>query len=213
MKTKTRMDDLEALGVNPSNGAKKAIETGLPYTVEVEIVGVAPILFHAWNCEEVEAKAKAAKNSKAKKTDNPETMIYRDNKGIICIPGEYLLGSIINAAKFEQDPRSPRKSASDLYKAGILSLTRLASTGKKDWDYLDKRRAVVQRNAITRMRPALLEGWKAEFQLLCSVPEYIGHDRLSETITRAGKLIGIGDFRPSHGRFRLSRFEVLLEGK
>ena len=56
-------------------------------------------------------KAKAAKNSKAKKTDNLETYVYRCDNGNLGIPGEYLRGSVINAAKYRQDPRSPRASA------------------------------------------------------------------------------------------------------
>ncbi len=100
----------------------------IPYVVDVTIEGVADILFHRWSNEAVEAKAKAAKNSKAKKEDDIESFVYRNEEGEICIPGEYLRQSIIYAAKFKQDPRSPRKSAFDLFKAGIISLTPLAST-------------------------------------------------------------------------------------
>src|SRR5678815_2926104 len=120
----------------------------MPYRISVTIEGVAPILFHAWNVESVEFKGRAAKGSKEKKSDDVESYVYRDEKKEICIPGEYLRGSIVGAAKFQQDPRSPRKSAADLFKAAIVSLTPLASLGVKDWDYLDKRRVTIQRNAI-----------------------------------------------------------------
>lgn len=191
---------------NPTNGAKTAIETGIPYIVKVQVQGVADLLFHRWNSEAVEAKGRAAKNSAVKKTDDVETYIYRDDDGCIAIPGEYLRQAIIHAAKFRQDPRSPRKSAMDLYKAGVVSLTQLASLGTDKWDYLDTRRVMVQRNGINRTRPAMKAGWEAEFELMVNLPEYITRNDLREVIEQAGRLIGLADFRPTYGRFGVVRF-------
>ena len=182
-----------------------------PYSVEVTLVGVAPILFHRWSCEDVEAKAAAVKNSKAKKTDNLEAYLYRMENGNIAIPTEYLRQSVIHVAKFRQDPRSPRKSAMDLFKASVIALSELADTGLKEPDYLDRRRVVIQRSAINRTRPALNAGWTASFLLLVQTPEYISADLLLAVITDAGRLVGIGDFRPSYGRFAVTKFEVLSD--
>lgn len=198
-------------GECPTNGASSGVEFQQPYRVEVSIEGVAPILFHRWNCESVESKSNAKKGSKEKKTDDVESYVYRNDKKEICIPGEYIRGAIIAAAKFQQDPRSPRKSAADLFKAAIVSLTELASLGVKDWNYLDKRRVVIQRNAITRNRPAMAMGWKATFILQCNLPEYIDHQFLNATIQSAGKLVGLADFRPSYGRFIVTDFEVIKD--
>lgn len=196
-------------GESPTNGAESGIEMQMPYRVQVTVEGVSSILFHAWNVESVASKGKAAKGSKEKKTDDVESFVYRNQKGELCVPGEYLRGAIVNAAKFQQDPRSPRKSAADLFKACIVSLTPLASLGAKDWDYMDKRRVVIQRNAVTRSRPAMNEGWKATFILMVNLPEYVTPALLNSTIQAAGKLIGLGDFRPSFGRFNVTAFDVL----
>lgn len=189
-----------------TNGAEADIS--LPYIARVSIEGVSPILFHRWANEAVAEKAAAAKNSRAKKSDNLESYVYRADNGHIGIPGEYLRGSIINAARFRQDPRSPRKSAMDLYRAGVISLTDLADTGTADPDYIDRRRVTVQRAGITRERPALRAGWTATFDLLVQVPEYIPPATLLEVIGQAGRLIGIADFRPSYGRFQVTGYEV-----
>lgn len=211
MATKTKETNrLESIGgQSPTNGAQAAIETEVPYIAEVTILGTAPLLFHAWNCESVAGKAAAKKGSEAKKTDDVESYVYRNDAGHICLPGEYLRGCIVTAAKFRQDPRSPRKSAMDLFKAAIVSMTQLASLGSKDWDYLDKRRVVIQRNAVTRSRPAFREGWKATIQLLCNLPEYVSPSLLNDVITQSGKLIGVGDFRPTFGRFQLVEFKLV----
>ncbi len=207
---KTAKGILESLGgTTPTNGGSRGVEIQQPYRVEVTVEGVAPILFHRWNCESVASKSAAKKGSAEKKSDDTESYVYRNEKKEICIPGEYLRGAIIAASKFQQDPRSPRKSAADLFKAAIISLTELASLGSKDWDYLDKRRVCIQRNAITRSRPAMKEGWQATFILQVQLPEYVDQSLLNSTITAAGKLIGLGDFRPSFGRFNVVKFEVL----
>ena len=152
----------------------------------------------------------AAKNSKAKKSDNVESYVYRTQDGEIAIPGTYLKGTIAGpngAAKFLQDPRSPRKSALDLFKAGVIVTTEYASLGTLDWDYLDRRRVLVQRAAITRERPAMLAGWEAAFEVMVQTPEYISRDMLHAVISNAGRLVGVGDFRPTYGRFSVIKFE------
>ncbi len=202
------MKKLETLN-NVSNDGAKAISTEEPYVVEVRVKGTAALLFHRWSCDEIEAKSKAKKGSQAKKEDNLESYVWRNTKNEICIPGEYFRMSIINAAKFLQDPRSPRKSAMDLFKAGITTLDELCSLGSKDWDYLDRRRVTIQRNGITRIRPAFNIGWETEFRLQVLLPEYLSPALLNETIGKAGRLIGIADFRPTYGRFLVIRFDVI----
>jgi hypothetical protein len=191
-----------------TNGAKATIDLELPYAVSFQLTGSSDLLFHRWNCESVDAKAKAAKNSKAKKTDDVESYVWRNDAGDLCIPGEYIRQSILMAAKYRQDPRSPRKSAMDLFKAGVVSLTPLASLGKSDWDYLDTRRVTVQRAGINRTRPAMKPGWIAEFVIQVLTPEYISPDFLHDVLSMSGRLVGVGDFRPTFGRFMVTHYEV-----
>jgi len=191
-----------------SNDGQFAIDATAPYVVNVSVEGVAALLFHRWSVDGVEAKSKAAKGSKAKKEDDLESYVYRDREGFLCLPTEYFRMSIINAAKYKQDPRSPRKSAMDLFKAGLVGLSDLCSLGIKEWQYVDRRRVMVQRNGITRHRPACYPGWKASMQFQVLVPEYINSHLLNETISAAGRLVGVGDFRPTFGRYQVTRFAV-----
>jgi hypothetical protein len=202
--------EVGALGPEITNSGKAAIEYAIPYIASVKLVGVADLLFHRWNVESVATKARAAKGSKAKKTDDLESYVYRDEQGDLAVPGEYLRGALINAAKFRQDPRSPRKSAMDLYKAGVVSMTPLASLGIQAWHYEHQCRVTIQRNGVTRVRPAIRAGWSITVQLLVNLPEYIPPDALQDVLVNAGRLVGIGDFRPSYGRFAVAHFELLL---
>ncbi len=202
------MSKASAIGVDITNGGAETIDLSQPYVAHISIVGIADLLFHRWNCEAVAEKASAAKGSKAKKSDNVESYVYRNDAGELCLPGEYLRQAIIHAAKFRQDPRSPRKSAMDLYKAGVLSLTPEASFGTKEWDYEHKCRVMVQRNGVTRVRPAMKAGWAVEIDLMINTPEYIKPDDLNDVLSNAGKLIGVGDFRPTYGRFQVRAFSI-----
>lgn len=193
---------------NVSNDGMSVIESGMPYVALVQVTGTADLLFHRWSVDGVEAKAKAAKGSKAKKEDDLETYVFRNDLDEICIPGEYFRMSIIGAAKFRQDPRSPRKSAMDLFKAGIVTLDPLCSLGTKEWGYIDKRRVMIQRNAITRSRPAMRAGWQCTVSLQVLLPEYVTPPILNEVIQNAGRLTGVGDFRPTFGRFQVTGFKV-----
>lgn len=206
--TKRNLKVVEIGGEVPTNGAENLIEMDHPYVASVTIEGVCPILFHRWNCEAVKAKGDAVKGSKAKKTDDLETYVWRNDAGEICLPGEYLRGAVLTAARFRQDPRSPRKSALDLFKAAIVSLTEIASFGKDTWDYEDQRRVTVQRQGITRTRPAMKTGWRAEIDLMVNLPQYVSPHLLNEVLTDAGRLVGVGDFRPTYGRFQLVGFQV-----
>lgn len=200
-----------AIGPDTTNGALATIESGAPYIVRANIVGVADILFHRWNCEAVDAKAKAAKGSKAKKSDDVESYVYRNDANELALPGEYVRQSVIHAAKFRQDPRSPRKSAMDLFKAGVIALTPLASFGVTEWDYEHRCRVTIQRNGITRCRPAMKTGWSIEVDLMVNLPEYIPAEMLHDVLVNAGRLVGVGDFRPTYGRFQVKSFDALLE--
>lgn len=212
-------DELAAvLGGDVSNAGAWAIQASHPYVVRIRIIGTAAMLFHRWQSDAVEAKASAAKGSAAKKKDDLESYVYRDDDNICCLPGEYVRGSVCGpqgSAKFRQDPRSPRKSALDMCKSGIVAMTDLARittfSGQlaTHWDYEDRRRATVQRAGITRERPAFRAGWSAEMDFQVLLPEYIPPGFFRELLIDAGRLVGVADFRPTFGRFTLDSFQLL----
>lgn len=193
------------------NGGKEAIELTKPYRALLTVAGSAPLLFHAWNVEAVAEKAKSAKGSKAKKSDDLESYVYRTSDGRLGVPGINFTAALQEAGRYEADPRSPRKSLRDLIKAAVVPLDTVAPfiPDTKAWDYEDKRRAPVQRQGITRVRPAMKEGWAIAFTVLVTLPHYITPELLAKLSTSAGLLAGLCDHRPTYGRFTVTGFEVL----
>jgi hypothetical protein len=115
--------------VEGNNGASDTLTSEFPFMARALLRGTTDLLFHRWNTDEVAAKSAAMKSSVAKRTDNTESYLYRNQDGVICIPGEYVRQAIIHSAKYSPDPRSPRKSAMDLVKAGVQVMTALAPIG------------------------------------------------------------------------------------
>lgn len=138
-------------------GPKGVTEPAMTYTVEVELTGTEAMLCHRYDTEAVKSKGAAKKGSTEKKSDNVESYVYRLENGECGFPGINFKAALCEAARYQQDPRSPRKSARDLVRAGI-KVPGMASFGRKTWDYLDVRKCTVQRNAITRTRPAFNAG-------------------------------------------------------
>ena len=159
-------------GPNSNDGEDAALASA-PYRITFTIRGVADLLFHRWSNEDVEAKSKAKRGSVTKKTDNLEAYVWRDDDGMVCLPGTYLHKALIEAGKFMQDPRSSRaKQACDLFKAAFVPVTLLYPLGPK-WEIEDKRRMVVNRAGITRTSPGFKAGWEATFDFDVILPEYV----------------------------------------
>ena len=196
-----------------SNGGKRIIEVGEPYIAVFQITGTAPILLHGWNIEAVESKGNAAKGSKAKKTDDIESYIFRDAHGHVGVPMHYICSALSDAGRSMQDPRSPRKSFRDLLRAILIPMPTPDTVAPflpktKQWEFVHRGRVVVQRAAITRSRPAFQAGWRIGFEVMVNAPEYLAPTSLQELINKCGRLNGFCDGRPSYGRFVLSDFDT-----
>ena len=185
-----------------------------PFSARVRLQGTQDILFHRWNDEDVQAKATAKKGSEEKKRDNPEAYIYRNDEGFICIPGRYIVRSVVEAGRNFQDPRSSRKMAKDLVQAAVMAdeiLSPILVNGEptKEWEYNDRQRVCIMRSAITRTRPAFKRGWQVDFTLISLVPDLVTPEFLRVLVDYAGLLGGIGDFRPTYGRFKVIHWEIV----
>ena len=190
-----------------SNDGETALLATAPHQITFTIRGNADLLFHRWSNEDVAAKATAKRGSAVKKTDNLEAYVWRDDDGQVCLPGTYVHKAIIEAGRFQQDPRSSRpKQACDLYRAAFLPLTLLYPLGPS-WEFEDKRRMVVNRSGITRTSPGFKAGWEATFDFDMILPEYVSDEMFLEALPLAGRVIGLAQYRPTYGRFQVVKFD------
>jgi hypothetical protein len=189
--------------------ARAILDAALPYRMRIGIVGQSAMLLHAWDATPPENRPTPPKGGK--KTDNVESYCYRDPDGYLGVPGANFAACVAQAGRFMKDPRSPRKSALDICKAGIVPLTEIATFEPRTqrWDYDDARRVTVQRAGITRVRPGMHAGWRLEFDVLVLLPEYFPPHVTLHLASEAGRLVGLCDYRPVYGRFSITSSEVL----
>lgn len=194
-----------------SNGGENLLNLSQPYRAKISVFGTGKMLLHCWNNEVIAEKSAAKKNSAQKKTDDLESYVQRDEKGFICMPTLNFCAALREAGKSFSDPTSPRKSLKDRLKAIIVPHEEYGriNGGVKTWEFVDMRRVVIQRAGITRSRPGFFEGWKITFEIVVLEPEFLPKERLYELVENAGKFQGLGDFRPTFGRFRPDKFEIL----
>lgn len=220
-----------------------------PYVVHVTIEGVAPLMYHAYNVDLIEWLDTLGKGAAEKKRDYPELMCFwdkpwlpvkngkppikKDPKAYLCGHTDWFHRAIVEIGRRMTDPTSNRRSAKDLFAAGItvtgvdidmavaadLTYLMVPPTGggsakkkkyqkTKNWDYLDKRRVTVNNSAVPRCRPCIAPGWRLTYEVTVNTPSLIPLKVLREAIDMAGKLQGLGDFRPKFGRFTVCEWEV-----
>lgn len=72
--------------------------------------------------------------------------------------------------------------------------------------YIDLEPVVVQRGRVVRSRPALAAGWRLGFGITARTDQ-LAFPTLQQILEYAGQNVGIGDFRPRFGQFRIVSFE------
>lgn len=73
-------------------------------------------------------------------------------------------------------------------------------------------RVKVQRAAVARARLMIDPGWQLAFQIQV-IDDQLNADSLRDILVEAGRANGIGDFRPRYGRFEVTDYEVVGNGR
>lgn len=127
--------------------------------------------------------------------------LYTDAEGSICVTEDMVLGAGIAGSK------SIKKGPA--FKAAVLGAEpfyKLKYDGPadplelfEDERFVDYRAVVVQRNRTMRARPRF-DTWSLDVELIID-DSAINPKDVFTSFETAGRLIGIGDFRPRFGRF------------
>jgi hypothetical protein len=205
------------------------------YEVLVRLEGISPLLQHRFAGNGNNSTSKK-KNSKAiaGEVDYSEewrSTCYVNNLQEVYIPSAHLEGALVKAAVQFKIKGKRGKTFKDLCRAavfvdpatipfsdgngGTLKLPKEPPViengeGCDAPVYVDERDAVVQRNRIIRNRLAVNAGWQAQFSLQVA-DDGMPIDTMQQIMTEAGLRVGIGDYRPRFGRFRVVRFEEVSD--
>jgi len=155
------------------------------------------------------AKQLSAISSKRKKTDEDhEEMAWVEFQGSIYhdveigpyIPATWLDRTFVGGAR-----KTKRGKDAEVGVMVIDNQVPLQYVGPRDIPTLWKEKfrlrngVKVQQARVIRTRP-LFNGWSAQFAMSFD-PEIFNRDEVISIMETAGKIIGIGDWRPRYGRF------------
>ena len=181
------------------------------YRARITIEGTNTLLLDRYNPEVITAKAALPKGHAGKKMQDPEAQVYRHPAtGNIAIPGAALLSAIEDAARYLPPipgrlERSPAPLITSL--VNLAPEDELVDLGIKVWDAIDGKRITLSRGADTMLRPAILAGWRATFNLDVVLGGLITPSILRSAVEIAGKAKGVGAYRRVHGRFMVIAFD------
>jgi hypothetical protein len=194
------------------------------YTCDVKVIGVAPLMQHRFPIPDFGDLHKGGTKHTGAKDYSQEWREYLylatngDGRKEIYQPATHFESAMTKAAVSFKISGNKRKTYKDLFKANVFVSPEKILHGvmePKDLDpdadkqlYLDIRPVVIQRSRIVRMRPTFKSGWKLEFNIEV-IDDQVPSDIIQEVLTLAGQTVGIGDYRPRFGRFRVARFEVV----
>lgn len=147
--------------------------------------------------------------SKRKKTDEDYEAIarseflgslYIDQDGPY-IPGINMESCFVEAAKMQKLGKHAKRAMMILEDKLHLKYEGPKQAEKlwNDLRFRDSRSVRVSMAKLIRYRPKFT-GWEAECTLVFNA-EQINENELRQIIKNAGALVGVGDFRPRHGRF------------
>lgn len=129
--------------------------------------------------------------------------LYMDQANRICLPEDVVLGACVSGAK--------KSKNGEKAKAGIIGAVpffRVEYDGPedplqlfKDEKFCDYRLVGVNNGRVMRARPRF-DAWSVPVELLFD-PDVIDGREVLAAAEACGQLVGVGDFTPRYGRFRV----------
>lgn len=176
---------------------------------KIKIRGDTPYIMNRFCPEEIENDVRIRSGGQKKSEVLYDKKFYKNSKGKPYIPSSQIYAALINAGKDMLIVGKGKKNYSTLFSSvfDIKPEEIILKTKPKPFK-------VSGINPNTRMRVMIVrprwDKWDLEFELACDddqVPESV----IRETIIRAGKYVGIGDWRPAkrgkYGKFSLVEFK------
>lgn len=184
--------------------------------ISVTIEGTAPLLQHRYLFkDEAEVFSKKKSGSKDYSEEWRKALYWNPDVGLFQ-PATHVEGALIRAASNFQITGRGKKTYKDLIKSTVFVKPDIIPYGHERLDpdallergiiLIHRAICVVQRARVERLRPLLPVGWRLSFTIELH-DEQMPKEVVKEILDYSGKFVGIGDWRPRHGRFQVVRFE------
>ncbi len=176
-------------------------------TFNVQVQGLTPLLINRFH-KDAAAEATSGSHSRKERLSPEEdaaSRLYSNGHGPF-FPAENIRQSIIAAAGRHKIGR--RAATSDVAAATYVSPFEIPLQG--EW-HVDARAIVIPatKGRVLRYRP-MFDEWSLNFNLQLDT-DLVSERLMRDIVTDAGRLVGVGDFRPArkgpYGRFQVVTWE------
>lgn len=182
--------------------------------IRIRLVGERPMLMHNGRlANPIDPYVRELKKytAKRKKTDDDHARImelearaaaYETEDGFLGLPTDNVWRSFYDASTAYRRGADLKRAlipVTDVVPLEVDGERVLVDVFLKDWQNIDYRSVAVSRNRTMRSRP-IVRNWSCvhEFELLQDILDI---EVLHPILERAGRVVGVGDFRPRFGTY------------
>jgi hypothetical protein len=184
-------------------------------TLGFTIKSISPLMMHNGQlADPLNPYSRAIKEitakGKKKTADDLERMalleweggLYIGEGDVVVIPGTNIEGLLVEGAR--------KSRLGQQFSAGVLCLDswpliydgpKTIKKLKDNAKFRDTRKASVNSSSVMRTRP-IFETWSLKFEVMY-LPSVVDHDQIIKALVTAGRLVGLCDYKPKYGRFRV----------
>lgn len=206
--TVNRIEQLDAENQNGETDFNAPAAMDLQILV-FDIVGISPLLQNNPSefIEKVEDSAIASSKKVYDDKEEASLRVYKDPDGNFVHPANAFPKAMLNAVKGK---KFGKQFATTLIKGAVFVaepwIPILDKNGKRAKKYeIDRQPVVIGKARILRCRPCWYD-WRMKLPLEVDVA-ILSRSQVAEALSLAGRIIGIGDYRPEngggYGRFRV----------
>lgn len=179
------------------------------YKIHGKIKGVAPFLYNRMvDPSSLNKTSTGGKPKPGEREAEAELKVYADDDGLYLPRWNFKKCLLLGVQK--AGLKEGRAGMAPFLEATVFLEEDPHFTGKKERDYIDERVGRIPPKtgaaAIIR-RPALQAGWELPFSLTV-VDDRRDADAIRRGLEEAGLLVGLGSFRPEHGRFVVTEWQI-----
>lgn len=184
-------------------------------TLSFRITGVAPLLMHngrlADPLDDYSKKLKKITSKRDKTDADDEEMARREwfgslylRDGKACLPGEILEAALVAAARKQKKGKQAQSGI--ICPDSYMLVYNGASDPKELWDDPKYRFTVgvkIKQSRTMRTRP-IFRDWSCKIQVQYD-DRQLNEEEVRHIVKVAGEEVGVGDWRPKYGRFKVEQ--------
>jgi hypothetical protein len=166
---------------------------------DIEIEGLRPLLMHSPTG--ISDVSTTRQSGKPDYSQEAEKALYRDEDGTIFVPASWIEGTLRKGSTNFKIPGRGKKTYKDLMLSSVEVDPQEIKIVPQKYE-IDCRSVVVQRSRIIRYRP-IFKKWHLSFCLRL-LDDQLDETAIKEILQYAGSYVGVGDFRPKYGLFKVN---------